>query len=145
MITKNNITQNEQSPLNTILGDLYETCLNLDNELSCNTCESGKVASCRGRFPSFLYRLLDTIDTHYINEQSIKFARPNVTKEKQYLRTHHQAHNDVIKAIELTVAESHILEQQALTAKGYRLMYQKISYLLKEHNRSFDKPLHLDN
>jgi hemerythrin len=132
--------ENEHKQLNRFLSDLHDTCCSLDNELDCKSCTREKVASCRGRFPSFLYRMLETTGTHYNHEESIMLARPNITEKNEYFRAHHQAHSDIIKAVKIIAEECKALEQQALTAEGYRLMHQKISTLFEEHDRSFDTP-----
>ena len=67
-------------------------------------------------------------------------ARLNITEKNEHFLAHHQAHSNIIKAIKIIVGECKALEQQALTADGYRLMNQKISTLFEEHDRSFDTP-----
>lgn len=134
------LIEEEHEQLDKFLSDLRETCCNLDNQLDCKTCDREKVASCRGRFPSFLYRLLETTGTHYNHEETIMLSRSHVTEKYEYFRAHRQAHIAIIKEIKAIVDECDALEQQALTAEGYRQLYQKISKLFEEHERAFDSP-----
>ena len=132
--------EKEHKQLDRFLSDLRETCCNLDNELTCTSCTKEKLASCRGRFSSFIYRLLEITVTHYHHEESIMLSRSHVTEKYEYFRAHRQAHVDIIDELKILTDECAALNQQNMTAEGYRLLYTQISILFHEHERSFDSP-----
>ena len=132
--------EKEHQQLDRFLSDLRDTCCNLDNALTCTTCTKEKLASCRGRFSSFIYRLLEITGTHYHHEESIMLSRSHVTETYEYFRAHHQAHTDIIDELKILADACATLNQQNSTAEGYRLLYSQISYLFEEHERNFDTP-----
>src|SRR3972149_7675247 len=134
------LIEEEHARLERLLHDLRDTCCNLDNLLSCQSCSSGKLASCRGRLPSFLYDVIDLSGNHYYHEESIMLSRPHVTEEYEYFRTHHQAHVDIMQKLNALVGECSSLDNQGSTAEGYRQFYKKLSDLFEEHDRCFDEP-----
>lgn len=134
------LIENEHKLLDRFLADLRDTCCNLDNQLDCSICSKERLASCRGRFSSFLYRLLETTSTHYYHEESIMLSRLHVTEKYEYFRAHRQAHIDIIEELRVIADECGSLNQQGRTADGYRQLYNKISNLFAEHDSSFDTP-----
>ena len=121
--------------LESFVTDLRDTCSNLGNEFDCTACSTAKLASCRGRFPSFLYRLLETTGTHYHDEESIMLSRSHVTEKYEYFCTHHQSSSyDIIEELRLIVVECASVNQQGLPVDGYRQLYKKVSTLFKEEN-----------
>ena len=134
------LIEKEHAQLERFLYDIRDTCCNLDNLLNCQSCSSEKLASCRGRLPSFLHDVIELADKHFYHEETIMLSRPHITEEYEYFRIHHQAHEDIMKKLIALRGESSSLDKQGNTAEGYRLFYKKLSDLLEEHDRSFDDP-----
>ena len=134
------LIEEEHARLERLLRDLYDTCCNLDNLLSCQGCSSAKLASCRGRLPSYIHDLIDLVDMHFYHEESIMLSRPQVTVGNEYFRIHKQAHDGIIKELKLIVGECSSLDKLEKTAEGYRHFYKKLSDLFEEHDRCFDDP-----
>jgi len=134
------LIEEEHVRLGKLLHDLHETCCNLDNLLSCHSCSSAKIASCRGRLPSYIHDLIDLIDMHFYHEESIMLSRPQVTVEYKYFRTHRQAHDNIMQELKSIAGECNSLDKLERTAEGYRHFYKKISDLFEEHDRCFDDP-----
>jgi hemerythrin len=132
--------EKEHARLNRFLSDLRDTCCNLDNQLGCQSCSSEKLASCRGRLPSFFFDIIDLVGKHFYNEESIMLSRPHVTVEYEYFRIHRQAHAKIMQELNAIVGESFSLAKQGNLSEGYRQFYKKVSVLLEEHDRSFDDP-----
>lgn len=134
------LIEKEHAQLEKFLHDIQDTCCNLDNSLTCQSCSTGKLASCRGRLPSFLHDVIDLADKHFYHEESIMLSRPHVTEEYNYFRIHHQAHEDIMRKLYALCGECASLDSRGNTAEGYRQFYKKLSNLLEEHDRSFDDP-----
>lgn len=134
------LIEEEHVRLGRLLHDLHETCSNLDNLLSCQGCESGKLASCRGRLPSYIHDLIDLVDMHFYHEESIMLSRPQVALGYKYFRTHRQAHDSIMQELKSIVGECSSLDKLEKTAEGYRHLYKKLSDLFEEHDRCFDDP-----
>ncbi|HLD09576.1 MAG TPA: hypothetical protein VJB68_05970 [Methylophilaceae bacterium] len=134
------LIEKEHARLERFLCDLRDTCCNLDNLLSCQSCSSEKLASCRGRLPSFFHDVIDLAGKHFDHEESIMLNRPHVTTEHEYFRIHSQAHTNIMQMLNAMVGECSSLDEQGNTAEGYRQFYKKLSDLLEEHDRSFDDP-----
>ena len=134
------LIEEEHARLGRLLHDLHETCCNLGNLLSCHSCGSEKIASCRGRLPSYIHDLIDLIDMHFYHEESIMLSRPQVTVEYKYFRTHRQAHDNIMQELKSIAGECNSLDKLERTAEGYRHFYKKISDLFEEHDRCFDDP-----
>src|SRR5664279_3808271 len=134
------LIEKEHARLEGLLHDLHDNCCNLDNLLSCQGCSSEKLASCRGRLPSYIHDLIDLVDMHFYHEESIMLSRPQVTEKYEYFRIHHQAHIDIMQKLNALVGECSSLDMQGNTAESYRQFYKKLSNLFEEHDRSFDDP-----
>jgi len=134
------LIEKEHSRLRWFLCDLHETCCNLGNQLSCQSCTTVKSASCRGRLPSFFHDLIDLAGKHFYHEESIMLGRPNVTEDYGYFRSHRQAHEKIMYELHSIVAECASLTNQGNTAESYRQLYKRVLNLFEEHDRSFDDP-----
>lgn len=132
------LLEEEHKQLGKYLSDIRDTCINLENHLDCQGCGREKHASCRGRFPSFLYRLLETTSKHYSHEEAVLLAGLHVAEKYGYFQVHRQAHIDTIKAVKVVAEACDALEDRALTAEAYRQLYQKIGNLFEEHTHTFD-------
>jgi len=134
------LIEEEHARLERLLHDLRDTCCNLDNLLSCQSCSSGKLASCRGRLPSFLFDVIDLSSRHYSHEESIMLSRPNVTENYEYFHMHQQAHADIMQKLNTLVDECSSLDKQENTDESYRQLFKKLSDLFDDHDRTFDEP-----
>ncbi len=134
------LIEKEHTQLEKFLHDIRDTCCNLDNALTCQSCSAGKLASCRGLLPSYLHDVIDLAEKHFDHEEAIMLSRPHVTEDYGYFRTHHQAHEDILKKLIALRGESLSLDGQGRTDEGYRQFYKKLSDILEEHDRSFDDP-----
>ena len=134
------LIEEEHNRLGMLLRDLHGTCCNLDNLLNCHGCDSAKLASCRGRLPSYIHDLIDIVDMHFYHEESIMLSRPQVTVGNEYFRIHKQAHDSIMQELKSIVGECSSLDKLEKTAEGYRHFYKKLSDLFEEHDRCFDDP-----
>jgi len=134
------LIEEEHARLKGLLHDLHDTCCNLDNLLSCQSCSSEKFASCRGRLPSYIHDLIDLVDMHFYHEESIMLSRPQVTVKYEYFRIHKQAHDSIMQELNSIVGECFSLDKLEKTAEGYRHFYKRLSDLFEEHDRCFDDP-----
>jgi hemerythrin len=132
--------EEEHARLRRFLKDLQDTCCNLGNALDCGRCPGEKNASCRGHLPSFFYDLLDLAGKHFFHEESIMLGRPHVTEDYEYFRRHQQAHLSVMQELNAIVEQCNSLNKQGETAESYRQLYNRLSQLFEEHDRSFDDP-----
>lgn len=139
------LLEEEHKQLDKYLSDIRETCINLENQLDCRSCGSEKHASCRGRFPSFLYRLLETTSKHYSHEEAVMLGGMHVAEKYEYFRMHRQAHVDTMIALKLIAEACDALEDKALTAEAYRQLYKKIINLFEEHSHTFDVYFHYEH
>ena len=134
------LIEEEHARLDRLLHDLRDTCCNLDNLLNCEGCGNEKLASCRGRLPSFAHDIIDLTSKHFYHEESIMLSRPHVTEEYEYFRVHHQAHVDLMQKLYALLGECSSLDGQGSSAEGFRQFYKRLSGLLEEHDRCFDDP-----
>ena len=122
------------------LEDLGETCVNLDNQLSCDNCGKAKHASCNGRIHSFLHDLLDINDKHFAHEETIMLHRPNVTEESLRFRAHRHAHGYLMEDLKELVRACRVLMAKGQTDQAYRLLYTSYTEIIEAHNNNFDDP-----
>ena len=134
------LIEEEHNRLGMLLRDLHGTCCNLDNLLNCHGCDSAKLASCRGRLPSYIHDLIDLVDMHFYHEESIMLGRPQVTVGNEYFRIHKQAHDNIMQELKSIAGECNSLAKLERIAEGYRHLYKKLSDLFEEHDRCFDDP-----
>lgn len=134
------LIEEEHGRLKGLLHDLHETCCNLENLVSCKSCSSEKVSSCRGRLSSFIHDLIDLADMHFYHEESIMSNSQLITVDYEFFRLHQLAHDSIMKELNLIVSECSSLNKMGETAISYRKFYEEISGLFEEHDRSFDDP-----
>jgi hemerythrin len=134
------LIEKEHALLERFLGDLRDTCCNLDNLLNCQSCGNEKLASCRGRWPSFAHDIVELAGKHFYHEESIMLGRQHVTEEYEYFRIHHQAHVDVMQKLYALLDECSLLDEQGNTDESYRQFYKQLTDLLEEHDHCFDDP-----
>jgi len=132
--------EEEHPRLERLLHGLQETCCNLDNLLSCQGCDSGKLASCRGRLPSYIHDLIDLVDMHFYHEESIMLSRPQVKAGYEHFRLHRQAHANIMRELNSMVSEYSSVDKLEKKYESYRKFYKKLSDLFEEHDRCFDDP-----
>ncbi len=136
------IIEKEHALLEKFLRDLKEacSCSNLDKLPSCKTCDHEKQTSCQGRLPSFLHYVIDLAANHFEHEEAIMLSRPHVTEQYEYFRIHQRAHADIMEKLNTLVEECFSLDDQDNTADIYTQLYEKLSSIFEEHDRSFDDP-----
>ena len=130
----------EHARLHELLDNLRATCLNLDNELNCGSCDSEKQAACLGQLTSSFHNLIYITDSHFAHEEDIMRKWPYIGEQSGQFDRHRQAHAGIMTALRKTVDDCSILSQQGATAESYRLLYRRMSKLLEEHARLFDDP-----
>lgn len=130
----------EHARLHELLDNLRATCLNLENELDCNNCDSEKHAACLGQLTSSFHNLIYIADSHFSHEEDIMRKWPYIGEQTEEFGRHRQAHASIMKALRRTVDECSSLNQQGATADSYRLLYRRMSKLLEDHARLFDDP-----
>jgi len=64
--------------------------------------------------------------------------RAGVTKDNENYRRHHQAHINILKAMNVMIGECSLLDSKGKTSEAYRLLSTCISKLYEEHHRMFD-------
>lgn len=128
----------EHELLAKFLNDLRDTCANLDNQKGCDACSKEKFASCHGRMYSFLYDLLEISAKHFNHEEMVMLK--SATTDSEYFRAHQKDHMKIMSSLKEIVDTCATLDQQGITAEGYRRLYKTISNLFKNHNFSFDEP-----
>ena len=134
------LIETEHLRLKKFLNDLRETCCNLDNLLGCETCSGEKLASCRGRLPSFFVDIIDLIDKHFQHEEAIMLSRPHVTEDYAFYRLHNQAHAKILLELNAIIRRCHTINKRENTADAYRQFYNSLAQLFEEHDRAFDDP-----
>ncbi|MCE9633841.1 MAG: hypothetical protein K8Q92_06610 [Methylophilales bacterium] len=130
----------EHASLEKLLNDLTDSCCNLHNQFGCQGCGEGKLAACRGRFPSFFHDLIEIVGNHFYHEETIMLNRPHVTEGYEYFRAHRAAHTNIMRSLSSLIGECSTLDKLGKTAESYRHFYNKLSTLLEEHNVAFDVP-----
>ncbi|NOT67761.1 MAG: hypothetical protein HOP04_05445 [Methylophilaceae bacterium] len=134
------LIEDEHNRLKRFLGDLHDTCCNLDNLLNCQSCSKEKFASCRGRLPSFFLDLMDIVDKHFYHEEAIMLNRPNITEDYEYFRNHSHAHAKILLELSAIIRKCVAIDKLDTTAESYRQFFQNISDLFEAHDRDFDDP-----
>jgi len=134
------LIEGEHLRLHGLLNNLHNTCCNLDNQLSCQSCGREKMASCQGQLTCFIYNLTYLTDSHFHNEEFIMRHWPYVTEEYENFLKHQNAHADIMDELQKIVSECASLNKSVDVSEGYRQLYKRMSELLKDHDRLFDDP-----
>ena len=136
------IIKKEHELLEKYLNDLHQACAcsHLATMPDCELCDQGKVTSCQGRLPSFLFHIIDLAGQHFDHEEKIMLSRPHVSKDYEYYRFHHQAHIDLMQNLQALADEYLSIRNKGNIAEIYRRFYDKISNLFEQHDHLFDDP-----
>ena len=134
------LIEEEHARLERLLHGLHETCCNLDKLLSCQGCDSGELASCLGRLPSYIHDLIDHVDKHFYHEESIISGTLDVTVKNDYFKLHQQTHDSMVQELNSMLGECHLLKDMEKTDESYHHLYKKFSDQYEEHSRAFDDP-----
>jgi len=136
------IIKKEHELLEKYLNELHHACAcsHLGKLPDSELCDQGKVSSCQGRLPSFLFHLIDLAGMHFDHEEKIMLSRPHVDKDYEYFRFHHQAHVDLLQNLQALADEYLLIRNKGNIAEIYRHFYDKITDLFEQHDHLFDDP-----
>ncbi len=134
------LIEKEHRQLNGFLDVLKETCCNLDNDLTCQSCTLEQYGTCRGRLPSFLHDIIDLASKHFINEEKIMLSRPNVTEDYEYFRNHSLAHNEIMRKLNALLVECYQFDKEGDTVSSYRKLFTSLVTIFENHDATFDDP-----
>jgi hemerythrin len=131
----------EHLRLEQFLTDLYDTCSEMAPDCGCNNCDSGQIAACQGRLPSFFYDFYELVSDHFDNEEMI--MRDSLWSDSGYelLRQHNQEHARLMREVKNLIEESTRLNRQGNVAAAIRHFYNKVTEMFGEHARTFDSRL----
>jgi hypothetical protein len=103
-------------------------------------CNSEDKASCAGRFPSYLYHVIELASRHFVHEEMIMLEQAHINEDNLQFIKHHQAHVKIMtrlhKMIDDYFSEINDVEISAL----YQRFYTDINSLFDAHDKAFDNP-----
>ncbi len=134
------LIEDEHLRLHDTLKNLRDTCCNLDNQGSCQSCSREQLATCRGRLVSFCYNIINIATNHFNHEESIMRRLSLVTHKYEDFRIHQQVHNNILNELNAKVSQCALLDAQGKTSEAYRQLYKRMSELFEEHARLLDEP-----
>ena len=130
----------EHLRLHNSLVNIRLTCRNLDSQRGCQNCTREQVATCQGRLVSSFYNIINIAANHFNHEEAIMLRLSLVTNEHDELRSHQQAHNNILNELHAKISECASLDEQGNTAEAYRQLHKKMLELFEEHARLLDSP-----
>jgi hemerythrin len=131
----------EHQRLTTFLNDLQNNCINLHNQLHCDTCNREMLASCRGHLPSYFHDLIDLCSIHFYREEVLIEEELKGLPAHNKLRNHHLAHALILKKIGSVIAQCALINETEQTDEAYRLLYKNLARIFEEHDAEFDNEL----
>ncbi len=134
------LIEDEHLRLHNSLKNLRSTCRNLDNQGGCQSCSREQIATCQGRLVSSFYNIINIATNHFNHEESIMQRLSLVTHEYEDLRSHQQAHNNILNELNAKVSQCALLDAHGETSEAYRQLYIRMSELFEEHARLLDDP-----
>jgi hypothetical protein len=132
--------EDEHVQLHRLLNDLGEVCINLDNQVSCCDCDDEKKASCQGQLVSFTYNLAYLAENHFSNEEVLIKRWSQVMDKHESYHAHHQAHENIMAELQNIARQCASIDLSGNISVGYRKLHRRMSVLLKDHDRLFDRP-----
>ena len=132
----------EHRQLTKYLGQLTSICNHFNEEVvpCCQSCGSGKQASCQGLFPSCLYLIIELTSSHFIHEEKIMLGQPDVTRDYEQFQKHYKAHAKIMDKLHKMVDEYFADSQHMKMSELYRNFYEDIKKLFDAHDKAFDNP-----
>ena len=134
------LIKDEHLRLHDTLKNLRDTCRNLNNQRTCESCSREQIATCQGRLVSFCYNIINIATNHFNHEESIMLRLSLVTKKYEDFRIHQQEHNNILNELNAKVGQCASLDAQGKTSDAYRQLYKRMSELFDEHARLLDDP-----
>ncbi|HAE99973.1 MAG TPA: hypothetical protein DCO68_09150 [Methylophilaceae bacterium] len=134
------LMQTEHERLHRYITNLEETCIHLQDNLNCSSCDKEKRASCHGRVPSFLYVLHELTEKHFYHEEFIMAKRLQPDQSNSYFEKHKHAHKLVLDAFHQAIIEADANYELGKIAEAYKSLYAKVMHELKTHAYEFDDP-----
>lgn len=115
-------------------------CAQQDAHASKLKCNSEDKASCAGRFPSYLYHVIELTSRHFIHEEMIMLEQTHIDKDNQQFIKHHKAHVSVLNKLHNMIDEYFSEINDVPISALYRRFYTDITSLFDKHDRAFDNP-----
>ncbi|MDX1916094.1 MAG: hypothetical protein SFU55_10955 [Methylophilus sp.] len=134
------LIQTEHERLHRYISNLEETCIHLQDGLTCNSCDREKRASCHGRVPSFLYVLHELAEKHFYHEEFIMVKRLQSDQSNDYFEKHKRAHKLVLDAFHQAIIEADAHYEHGKIAEAYKSLHAKVMHELKTHANEYDDP-----
>jgi len=125
------LIEHEHLQLRNSLKSLRDTCRNLYNQISCQSCAREQIATCKGRLVSSFYNIINIATNHSNHEDSIMRRLSPITREFEVLRRHERAHNNILSELNAKVSQCALLDAQGETSEAYRQLYKMMSELLE--------------
>lgn len=115
-------------------------CAMQDDQGTKLSCNSENKASCAGRFPSYLYHVIDLTTRHFIHEEMIMLEQTHIDRDNQLFIKHHKAHVSVLNKLHHMIDEYFSQINDVPISKLYRGFYTDITTLFDKHDKAFDNP-----
>ncbi len=103
-------------------------------------CNSEDKASCAGRFPSYLYHVIDLTSRHFIHEEMIMLEQKDIDRDHQLFIKHHKAHVSVLNKLHQMIDEYFSEINDVPISELYQRFYHDIASLFDKHDKAFDNP-----
>jgi hypothetical protein len=129
----------ELKRLELFMGDLRDTCVEFSSASDCSNCSKERVATCRGRLPSFYYDLHDLVAEHLENTEKVIGEAHKPERDAQVLKLRQQELAELMREVNRLVRESEIAGQQERIEVPIRQVYYLISKGFCTHFSAFDK------
>lgn len=132
--------KDEHFQLHRLMDTIRNVCINLDNQLTCQSCDNGKKASCLGQLVSFTHNLTYLTDNHFQNEERIIRRRPHFADNHDHFLDHQQDHANIMAELRNIARQLASIDQSGNVAVGYRKLYKRMSVMLRDHDHLYDGP-----
>jgi len=139
--TEHDIIAREHRQLVKYLNQLRDACECSKEPNTPAKCKTNMLASCQGRFPSYLYHIIELASKHFIHEEMIMLRQPDVTEDYEHFQKHYKAHAKIMAKLHRMVdACFSNINQEDLISRLYRDFYLDITKLFDAHDKAFDNP-----
>jgi len=140
--SESTLIENEHKRLRKFLTQLQNVCLKSNtNNVLCNECDSGRIASCLGLLPSYSLDLIHVVGEHFHHEEKImlsKLSQHNSLELHDYVKNHLKAHEKIMKGFDKLVKNCHQKKDDLNLHQIYKEMYELVTKLLTIHEQTFD-------
>ncbi len=135
------LIEEEHARLERFLTELCDTCIEFRTFSDCHGCDRERVASCRGRLPSFFHDFHDLIAEHFDNEERIMRSYLKEAHENEYIKLHNEEHAKLMREVKQLIQEAAAQTEQGNVVAAIQQFHKSITSRFGEHTHAFDRVL----